>query len=217
MSQELSVSDLISLLEGISLDMEASQAELTDIDARTGDGDLGISVRLGFEAVRKKLPELAEQDVGTILAKSGMVFNSAGASTFGTLMATAFISAGRVMKGRTHISLEDLAAIMTAAVDGIMRRGKAAQGERTMLDALIPARDALIASRDKSLLLCEALSAAADAAERGAESTAWMTAKHGRAGWLQEQSKGLPDAGAVAVARMLTSFSRQLSQMTTVG
>ncbi|MHB9038216.1 MAG: dihydroxyacetone kinase subunit L [Armatimonadota bacterium] len=211
MKEQLSSLELISLLEKTCLDMEASQDELAEIDAQTGDGDLGVTVKLGFEAVRMILPELVGQDIGVILGKCGMTFNSAGASTFGTLMATAFMRAGRVMKGRTDFCLADMAAMMTAAVAGICELGKASQGERTMLDALIPAREALVTGCEKGQTLCEAASFSAQAARTGAESTAGMTAKHGRAGWLPKQSEGLPDAGAVAIAILLASFDKHLS------
>ncbi len=208
MKECLCVSNLVSLLESTCLDMEAACDELTEIDAKSGDGDLGVSVKLGFEAVRRGLPELAGLDVGTLLMKSGMAFNAAGASTFGTLMATAFMRAGKVAKDKSEIDLADLAEMMKSAVDGIMERGKAVCGERTMLDALVPAQEALTACSDDSKSLGEALAAAAEAASKGAESTAQMKAKHGRAGWIGKRSEGLPDAGATAIAMLLASLSK---------
>jgi len=210
MKESLSTADVVNLLHKVCIDMEAVTDELTEIDAKCGDGDLGISVKLGFAAVRKGLPEFAELDTGALLAKSGAVFNAAGASTFGTLMATAFMRAGRAVKGKNEIGLSDIADMMTSAVDGIRERGKAAPGERTMLDSLIPAQEALTACCRDKRCLSDALDAAADAAKKGAESTAHMEAKHGRAGWIGKRLEQVPDAGATAIAILLRSMAAHM-------
>lgn len=210
MRELLSTSHLIDLLNRVCADMEAAQDELTEIDAQSGDGDLGVTVKLGFEAVRKTLSEFSGPDIGTLLMKSGMAFNAAGASTFGTLMATALMRAGKSVKDKTEIDLDDFAVMMKSAVDGIKERGKAVPGERTMLDALVPAEEVLAACSKDSVSLSEAMAAASEAARNGAESTAQMKAKHGRAAWIGQRSEGLPDAGATAIAILLASMSRHL-------
>lgn len=207
MNDRMSVADMVDLLEKVCVDMEEARDELTEIDAKTGDGDLGVSVKLGFEAVRKSLPELSKLDFDMLLMKSAAIFNAAGASTFGTLIATAFLRAGRAVKGKTDIGLDDIAEMMQSAIEGICQCGKAAVGERTMLDAMVPAQEVLATYSKNSGLLREALAAAAEAARRGAASTAQMEAKHGRAGWIGGRAKGLPDAGATAIAILLVSAS----------
>ena len=166
MKGRLSTAGLVELLTKVCMDMEAAGDMLTELDARSGDGDLGVSVKLGFAAVRASLPEYSTLDAGTLLMKSGSVFNAAGASTFGTLMATAFVRAGRAVSDKTEIGLEDFASMTKCAIDGIQERGKAAPGERTMLDALIPAHEALTVGSRNSWSSCNALDAAADAAKR---------------------------------------------------
>jgi phosphoenolpyruvate---glycerone phosphotransferase subunit DhaL len=207
MKEQISLADWVDLIEKVCIDMEAAGDRLTEIDAKSGDGDLGVSVRLGFAAVRKGLPEFSTVDVGTMLMKSGAVFNAAGASTFGTLMATAFLRAGRTVKGKTEIGLDDIAEMTRSAVEGIRERGQAAPGERTMLDALIPAQEALTAYSQSARRLGDALAAAADAAWKGTAATAGMEARHGRAGWIGKRLVGLPDAGATAIAILLSSLA----------
>lgn len=212
MVEELFTADVLYLLSKMCLDMEATQEELQELDAKAGDGDLGVTVKLGFAAVRENLSICVDKDIGTILIQSGMVFNKAAASTFGTLMATAFMKAGHVVKGQTRINLENLVAMLASAVNGIMSMGGALPGDRTMLDALIPARDAVEWCAAKSLSIKDAMAEAAKAAKKGAESTVGMIAKHGRAGWLSQKALGVPDAGATAIALMLGFISQHLDR-----
>lgn len=210
MKEELTAREVVELLEKTCLEMESAQEELQELDGRAGDGDLGVTVKLGFSAVRENLPRLvtSDSDIGSILTQSGSTFNRAAASTFGTLMATAFMRAGRAAKGRDRINLGDWAEMIRAATDGVMERGKAAPGECTMLDALVPAREAIEKCAAEGCSLDEALARAAQAAESGARATAEMVAKHGRAGWLGQRSLGVPDAGASAIAIMLRAVAR---------
>ena len=212
MTKALSQARAVALLGKLCGDMEASVEQLGDLDAKVGDGDLGVTVKLGFAAVRENLARAGDRDIGAVLAQSGMSFNRAAASTFGTLMATLLMRAGKAAGGKAELTLSDLAAMAAAAVDGVMERGKAAPGERTMLDALVPARDALVEAARRGAPVEEALHAAAEAAARGAEATAGMKAKHGRAGWLADKAAGVPDAGATAVALMLRSLSKHLGE-----
>jgi len=212
MREEISAVELIELLNRMCLDMETVHEKLQELDAKVGDGDLGVTVRLGFKAVREILPQLADKDIGTILIQSGMAFNKAGASTFGTLVATAFIRAGHEVKDKKKIEVKDVTVMLKRAIEGIKERGKASQGECTMLDALIPAKESLCACSNKNQTLSVCMVAAEEAAEKGAESTTEMKARHGRAGWLGKRSVGVPDAGAVAIALMFRSASRFLNE-----
>ena len=212
MEEKLSVAELIELLEKMCLDMEASQEKLRELDAAVGDGDLGVTVNLGFKAIREEISQLKDEDVGTIFTKSGIAFGKAGASTFGALMAAAFMRAGGEVKGLSEIEIENVIAMMKASIEGIKERGKALPGECTMLDALIPVQEALEKYALNGKSLNEAMTIAAEAAEKGAESTTPMKARHGRAGWLAEKSIGVPDAGATAIAMMLRSASNYLKE-----
>ena len=210
MVEELSKDEVLELLEKICQDMEAARDELGELDAKVGDGDLGITVKLGFSAVRDNLSVLGDNDIGTIFVQSGIVFNKAAASTFGTLMATAFMEAGNAAKGLRKIKAENLAEMFSAAVNGVMQRGGAVQGECTILDSLVPAEKAVKQCVGKEMSLKQVVAEAAKSADFGAKATKNMMARHGRAGWLSERSRGIPDAGAVALALMLKSFSKHL-------
>ena len=213
MPEALSKDQFRNLLQMSCVDMEAAQDELQRLDAQAGDGDLGVTVKLGFQAVRDKLPQVAGEDVGSILLKSGQAFNAAGVSPFGTLMATFFLRSAGPAKGKDRIELNDFIAMMASAVEGIKERGKASAGERTMLDALIPALDQLILCGQQGRTLREAMDLAAHAAQAGATAATQMQARHGRAGWLGERSKGIPDAGAVAVALIFRAFANHLPEV----
>lgn len=214
MIEELSKENLLNLLERICSDMESSQDQLQELDAKMGDGDLGVTVKLGFSAVRNNLSKIENEDIALILIKSGMVFNNAAASTFGTLMATAFMCAGTALKGRTTIDLDAMSQMLLSAIKGIVERGGAVVGDCTMLDALVPAQKAFQQSIERKMPLYQSVAMAAEAADIGAKSTKDMMAKHGRAGWLSEKSRGIPDAGAVAVALLFKSFSRGVLELT---
>ena len=212
MEEKFSYKEFIELLRRVCLEMEASQGKLGKLDAAAGDGDLGVSVKLGFKAVREGLKSLINKDIGTTLTESGITFNRAGASTFGALLATAFICAGSKTKGLKEIGIEDIAVMIKAAAGGINERGKASLGERTMLDAIIPAQEAIEKCVAKDKTLKESLAIVAESAEKGAKLTAKMKAKHGRAGWLAERCRGVADAGAVAIAIMLRAASQYLKE-----
>ena len=132
-----------------------------------GDGDQGVTMAIGFGAIRKVLDSLRDQDIGTILTKSGLTFNGTAASTIGALLATACMRAGREAKGKHEIGLADLATMLAAAQTGIQERGKAQVGDKTVLDALAPTVTALQAAAAAGLPLPEALRRSLAAAEVG--------------------------------------------------
>ena len=130
---------LVEILQAIAQRMEKEKEVLTELDNAIGDGDHGINLARGFAAVEQKLPTLADKDLGAILKGVGMalVSNVGGAS--GPLYGTAFMKAGGALKGETEADDEKLVAAFEAAVEGIKMRGKAHEGEKTMLDAQCPA------------------------------------------------------------------------------
>lgn len=176
--------------------------ELARLDAAAGDGDLGVTVTLGGGAIRKALPELAGEDIGTVVAKSGMAFNTAAPSTFGALFAIGAMRAGKEARGAMELDAALLARMARAAEAGIQEKGKAVRGDKTLLDALGPAADALEAAVAEGRSLGESVGAAVAAARAGAVSTRGMTAKSGRSAWIAERSAAQQDPGATAVVAM---------------
>lgn len=183
---------------------------LTGLDAAIGDGDHGINMDRGFTAVMAKLPTVAEADVGTILKTVGTTLVSTVGGASGPLYGTAFLRAGTALAGKQELQPADVVAGLEAALEGIMARGKAQRGEKTMLDALGPAVDALKASIAADQPLSEALHAAADAAEQGAQATIPLVATKGRASYLGERSAGHQDPGATSTTLLLrATFERK--------
>ena len=200
------------MVERVAGAMEAERDRLTDLDAALGDGDLGVTMAIGCRAVRETLSSLAESDVGTVLMRAGSAFGGAAASTMGVLIATALIRAGKVGQGLTELGTADLARLARAALEGIQQRGKAQVGDKTVLDALVPAVAALEEAAQAGLSPAEAVTRAAAAARSGAEATTGMLSRTGRAGWLQERSVGHPDPGAVACAMALEFLAHEISK-----
>ncbi|MGB2814348.1 MAG: DAK2 domain-containing protein, partial [Dehalococcoidales bacterium] len=130
----LTTTDMVSILKETAADFEGHSEELRQLDAVIGDGDLGVTIELGSKALREYLASPGEDDIGQLLAKCGLQFNKASPSTFGTLLASAFMGAGKAAMGKEKIEIEDLGLIADGAVDGIQKRGKAEVGDKTMLD-----------------------------------------------------------------------------------
>jgi dihydroxyacetone kinase-like protein len=204
--------ELLALLRQMASDMAAHKDELCALDAAMGDGDQGITMTLGFGAIAAALPALADQDIGTLLTKSGLAFNGTAASTIGALLATACLRAGKAVQGKPAIGVADLAAMSAAALAGIQERGKAQVGDKTVLDALCPAATALRAAAEAGTSIEAALAQALAAAEAGVQATIPLKAKVGRAAWIAERSVGHPDPGATSFALMLKSAVEYLTR-----
>ena len=207
MKDRLTVEDMRAALEKMGRDMVASAERLRELDAAAGDGDLGVTMTVGWKAVQSALPELGQGDVGSLVAQAGMTFNRAAASTFGVLLATAMMRAGRELRGLQEVGLAELAQAVEAALQGVRERGKAEVGHKTMLDAMAPAVEALKEAVAKEQSLSAGLEVAAQAAQRGAENTAGKKPRYGRAAWLGERATQVQDPGATAVALMLRSLA----------
>lgn len=201
---------LMDILQATAKRIGAEKAFLTELDNEIGDGDHGINLARGFAAVEKKLPELADKDIGAILKGVGMALVSSVGGASGPLYGTAYMKAGAAMKGKTELTPDDLAAAFDAAIGGVQMRGKAHEGEKTMLDAQIPAskayKDALAAGKDVKAALGEAV----EAARKGVEYTKTILATKGRASYLGERSIGHQDPGATSSLMILEELEKAL-------
>jgi phosphoenolpyruvate---glycerone phosphotransferase subunit DhaL len=179
---------------------------LSDLDAAIGDGDHGINMDRGFTAVLDKLPAVAEADIGTILKTVGTTLVSTVGGASGPLYGTAFLRAGTALAGKQELQPSDVALGMDAALEGIMARGRAQRGEKTMVDALAPAVDAFNASINAGQPVADALEVAAAAGEQGMLATLPLVATKGRASYLGERSAGHQDPGATSVTLFLRAM-----------
>jgi dihydroxyacetone kinase/dihydroxyacetone kinase-like protein len=178
-----------------------------DLDAVVGDGDFGYSMARGFEQVLAGFDDFDRSDVGTFLKKVAVTITGRIGGTSGPIWGTAFLRAGAVAAGKTALEPADVVAMLRAAVEGIMARGQAELGDKTLLDALVPATDALERELDAGNGSTAAIQAASVAARAAAEATKDMVARRGRAAYTGERSRGSVDAGATAVAVMLERIS----------
>lgn len=199
----LDTKQMAAIVEGMAKKIEAEKEYLTELDNEIGDGDHGINLARGFAAVEKKLPSLAGGDIGALLKGVGMQLVSTVGGASGPLYGTAFMKAGMACKGLTEIDGPAFVKAMEAAVDGIKMRGKATEGEKTMLDALCPALKVLQDDVTAGKSLKEALQDAAQAAEKGVEYTKTIIATKGRASYLGERSLGHQDPGATSSLYLL--------------
>lgn len=200
------------ILRAISEDVVPQADVLRDLDSQIGDGDLGITVTRGMESVLAGLEELEGKPVSDQLARSGMAFNRAAASTFGVLFATAMMRGGAAVKGKDDAGVEDIVAIGRAALQGLMDRGKAKIGDKTLLDALAPAIEAFDEAQKAGKSLVESTDAAVEAAEAGMNATTGMKSQVSRASWVGERSIGVQDPGATAVTFMLKAAQRWIHE-----
>lgn len=199
----LDTKQMAAIIEGMAKKIEAEKEYLTELDNEIGDGDHGINLARGFEAVEKKLPSLAGGDIGALLKGVGMQLVSTVGGASGPLYGTAFMKAGMACKGLTEIDGPAFVKAMEAAVNGIKMRGKATEGEKTMLDALCPALKVMQDDVAAGKSLKEALQDAAQAAEKGVEYTKTIIATKGRASYLSERSLGHQDPGATSSLYLL--------------
>ncbi len=183
---------------------------LTELDAAIGDADHGINMDRGFGAVEKKLDGVAEKDIGTILKTVGMTLVSTVGGAGGPLYGTFFLKAGMTLSGKNELSAEDMVAALNAAIEGVKMRGKATTGEKTMLDALVPALEAMQKTIADGGDIHAALEAATAAAEEGMKATIPMLATKGRASYLGERSIGHQDPGATSSWLMLKTAAETI-------
>ncbi len=195
--------DVLAWLNNFRQVLAENRDYLTRLDSAIGDADHGINMDRGFGAVVAKLPGVAAGDIGKILNTTGMTLVSTVGGAGGPLYGTFFMKAGAALVGKNEIETGDWLAALDSAVAGVMQRGKSTTGEKTMLDALVPARDALRAAIDDGKDQGGALRVAASAAEEGMKSTIPMLATKGRASYLGERSIGHQDPGATSSYLML--------------
>ena len=177
--------------------------ELRDLDVALGDGDLGVTVSLGAKAVIASLNELSDDATPTEIAQTcATSFADANPSTMAALVAGALLAGSRLWEGKVEVSLADVAAFTKAAADSIAKHGRSQVGDKTILDAIVPAADALSTGPNPEA----ALDAAIAAAEKAVEDTKALQSRRGRASWLQERSIGLQDPGATAFWYLLRSW-----------
>ncbi len=195
--------DVTEALRRGAAGLEAKSDYLTELDQAVGDGDLGITASKAATALESYLQTPPEDDLGSYIASAGMAVNRAASSTMGTLLATALMRAGKVAKGKSELTPEDVAEMLHAADVGIQERGKAKPGDKTIIDALHPAVEAFSEAVEQGEGSQEAGEKMVAAARRGLESVTPKRSKIGRAGWVGERTEGKVDPGCAALVILL--------------
>ncbi len=189
----------------------ANEVYFCELDSVAGDGDFGMSVAKGFKQLKRDWNDVPQEDIGAFLKGCGMIITEYCGGASGPIWGSAFRSAAKYAADKTELDLSQLAALMQSAVEGIQKRGGAKLGDKTLLDALIPAAEALKASAEKGEEMLSAMKAAALAAVAGGEKTKTMVATKGRASYVGERSVNYPDAGAVAIGVIFTELTKDLN------
>jgi phosphoenolpyruvate---glycerone phosphotransferase subunit DhaL len=190
--------DVIEWIKACADVLAENREYLIKLDSAIGDADHGANMDRGFRAVMGKLPDLSDKDIGTVLKTVGMTLLSTVGGAGGPLYGTFFLQAGMTTAGKMELTLEDWTSALEAAVKGVVMRGKAELGDKTMVDALTPAVAALKIALEQERPITQALKDSASAAEAGMVATIPMVALKGRASYLGERSAGHQDPGATS-------------------
>ena len=199
--------DTLNWVKAVASVINEKSTYLTELDAAIGDADHGANMDRGFKAVMNKMPEISDKDIGTIFKTVGMTLISTVGGAGGPLYGTFFLQVGMKTAGQMELSLTDWADALEAALNGVIMRGKAELGDKTMVDALTPAVAVLKQSIPESQPIHKALELSAEAARKGMEGTIPLVARKGRASYLGERSAGHQDPGATSSFLILKAAS----------
>ena len=190
---------------GIADRIEEVKDELSDLDRQLGDGDHGVTMSIGWQAIADKVRQSQAGDCGALLKEIAMAFLNAVGSSVGPLYATAFLRGSAALQGKTELTLRDLVSFWEAAIQGIQERGKAKVGDKTMMDTWYPVLEVLKAHAGQTIGL-EVLDQALAEAEKGMRSTETLVSQLGRSSRLGDRSVGHRDPGAVSACYIFGAF-----------
>lgn len=205
-----STSLLLEIVENMSKNIIENKELLTELDRAIGDSDHGINMTKGFSAVNNKLGEMEGKDWGYILKTVAMTLISTVGGASGPLYGTGFLRAATVVDGKMEIDYIDIINMFQQAIEGIKMRGKSDKGDKTMLDSLIPAFEALKSAYEERQHIKIAFQRAEKSALEGVEYTKTIIARKGRASYLGERSIGHQDPGATSSYIIIKSITEVL-------
>ena len=209
--------EIVQWLEKLAGVLTENKEYLTELDSAIGDADHGINMKRGFDKVLDKLPGVANTDIGNILKTTGMTLISSVGGASGPLYGTFFMRSGMTAAAKEELTGEELLELLRAGVDGIIHRGRAQPGDKTMVDAWLPALEAMEEKLAEDTQTLPAMQAAVEAAEQGMKDTIPMQARKGRASYLGERSIGHQDPGATSSYLMLKTLLETLAETETEG
>jgi len=198
---------VIDWMNRFAASMAEHREELVQLDTAIGDGDHGTNMDRGMRKALERLPAQEQADAGAVLKTVAMALVSSVGGAAGPLYGTLFLQMGTALAGKDEVELQSYAAAWRKGVDGVIARGKAERGDKTMVDALLPAVEALEQAPD----LDTGLRAAQDAAERGMRDTIPLVARKGRASYLGERSRDHQDPGATSTYYLYQTAAQALA------
>ena len=208
----ISAQDWSRVLNHVALRVEAEKDRLNELDGAIGDGDHGVTMAIGFRAVRQSLADLkGDFTIDLVFQTAGQAFLSAAGGAVGPLIGSMLSETGKSFKGRVTFGAEEAVWMLETMEQALVRRGKAQLGDKTMLDALHPAVVASHAAEGEDLI--EIFHRAADAAAIGARTTAGMISRRGRSSRLGERTLGHEDAGANSIALILRCLEEEVKAL----
>ena len=203
-----STQDVVAAIRAVAATVAEHKAELTHLDRDIGDGDHGENLAKGFNAVIAKLDAQSPETPGAVLKLTATTLISTVGGASGPLFGTAFLRAATVAGDAAELDGTAVANVLAAALGGVVARGKAEVGDKTMVDALTPASAAATSAAEAGGDPAAVLAAAADAADGGAEATVPLRARKGRASYLGERSIGHLDPGAKSTSYLLRALAQ---------
>jgi len=211
MTDTVGYDEMVRMLRGAAEKVTARHQHLSDLDAALGDGDHGSAMRKTMRLLARAVAGHRSRDVGSVLSEVAWAVLGAGGGAAGPLVGTFFMGMAEAAGDKATLDAPALAGVFEHALASVRKQTEAEPGDKTLLDALVPAVEAFRASADAGKEPAAALADAADAAERGAQATADMQARFGRAAKLGEQSVGTADPGATSAALMFRGFADALA------
>jgi len=199
--------DVVRMIRAFAATVVEQKEYLTELDSAIGDADHGINMDRGMKAVLAKIDGQPPTDVGALMKTVGMTLVSTVGGAGGPLYGTLFLQLGTATAGKETLEAPDWDAALEAAVTGVQARGKAELEDKTMVDALIPARDAYHQALEEGASFADALRRSAAAAEDGVKATVPLVARKGRASYLGERSAGHQDPGATSSWLLLKTIA----------
>lgn len=200
----------LTVIREMAAAMEEHRKHLTKLDSEIGDGDHGNNMHRGFQAALERLENTNPQTPSDALKAVSMALISKVGGSAGPLYGTAFLKASTTLSGKEDPSPEDVAEAVEAALSGVKQRGKAEEGDKTMVDALTPAAKGAREAASSGENVAEVFRAAARAANEGAEVTVPLIARRGRASYLGARAEGHMDPGAHSTYLLLDAAARSL-------
>lgn len=212
MNENFNIDDIKSIFSRLQTIMADNRDYLIELDNALGDGDLGLTMVKAFNAAAIEAEQSEEQLPGKLIMRLGMLMAKVAPSTMGTLVATGFMRGGKAIANEQYIDVRGLAVFFEAFNQGIMERGKTQPGNKTIVDSIHPAAEALKKASSDGVDIRGAMRAASEAAEKGLADSTQMEAQHGRAAYYREKSIGVQDPGATVGMLIIRTFKEYIDR-----